>query len=254
MMKTGVFTGLVLLAFSLTAVADVEKTEEMNFDVNPGARISLENVNGDIKVTGDSTDGVHVVAHKKAGTKEYLDGMEIAVDATGDYLRIETRHPKGDGSWFSWAKDSSGSISYELSVPTDVNLDAIVTVNGDVTVRSVDGKVKVNTVNGSIDAGGLSSVVNLETVNGGISADFETLGDDQRVSAEAVNGKIVLNLPADASARIDAETVNGSIDAEDFGLEPEKGFVGRDLNGDIGGGDARISVNTVNGSIRIIKK
>jgi DUF4097 and DUF4098 domain-containing protein YvlB len=254
MMKTRVLTALALLAFALTAVADVDKTEEMSFDVNPGARVSLENINGDISITGGSTDGIHVTAHKRAGTKEYLDGMEIAVDATGDYVRIETRHPKGAGSWFSWAKDSSGSISYELSVPTDVNLDSIVTVNGDVDVRSVSGKVKVSTVNGSIEANGLSSVVNLETVNGGISADFESLGQDQRVSAEAVNGKIVLNLPASASARIDAETVNGSIDAEDFGLEPEKGFVGRDLNGDIGGGDARISVNTVNGSIRIVKK
>jgi hypothetical protein len=48
--------------------------------------------------------------------------------------------------------------------------------------------------------------------------------------------------------------VNGSIDAEDFGLEPEKGFVGRDLAGEIGGGDARISLDTVNGSIKIRKK
>jgi hypothetical protein len=253
-MKTGLLTSLIVLALSAPALADVSKTEEMHFDINPGARVSLENVNGDIDITGDSEDGVHVVAHKKAGTQEYMDGMEIAVDATGDYLRIETRHPKGDGSWFSWAKDSSGSISYELSVPPDVSLDEVVTVNGDVTVRSVAGKVKVNTVNGSIDADGLSSLVNLETVNGSITADFETLGGDQRVSVEAVNGKIVLNLPADASARIDAETVNGSIDAEDFGLEPEKGFVGRDLNGDIGGGDARISLDTVNGSIRVKKK
>ena len=51
-----------------------------------------------------------------------------------------------------------------------------------------------------------------------------------------------------------AETVNGSIDADDFGLEPEKGFVGRDLDGTIGDGDARISLDTVNGSIRINEK
>jgi DUF4097 and DUF4098 domain-containing protein YvlB len=80
------------------------------------------------------------------------------------------------------------------------------------------------------------------------------MGGGQRVSADAVNGKIVLVLPADASARVEAETVNGSIDADDFGLEPEKGFVGRDLSGEIGGGDARISLDTVNGSINISKK
>jgi DUF4097 and DUF4098 domain-containing protein YvlB len=96
--------------------------------------------------------------------------------------------------------------------------------------------------------------VSLETVNGTITADFDTLGADQRVDAEAVNGRIELILPADASARVNAETVNGSIDADDFGLEPEKGFVGRDLSGEIGGGDARISLDTVNGSVKIRKK
>ena len=76
---------------------------------------------------------------------------------------------------------------------------------------------------------------------------------ETRVEADAVNGKITLYLPSACSARVTAETVNGSIDADDFGLEPEKGFVGRDLSGEIGGGDARISLNTVNGSIRLKK-
>jgi hypothetical protein len=37
-------------------------------------------------------------------------------------------------------------------------------------------------------------------------------------------------------------------------LEPEKGFVGRDLSGEIGDGAARVSLDTVNGSIRIDKR
>ena len=139
-------------------------------------------------------------------------------------------------------------------MPSNINLDTISTVNGGVRISLVEGVVKAETVNGDLETSELSSDVNLETVNGGIEATFDSLNGDQRVSAEAVNGKIVLWLPADASARINAETVNGSIDADDFGLEPEKGFVGRDLDGEIGDGDARISIDTVNGSIRIRKK
>jgi DUF4097 and DUF4098 domain-containing protein YvlB len=139
-------------------------------------------------------------------------------------------------------------------VPAGVSLDAIETVNGDVRIRAVSGTVKAGTVNGGLEVENLSADVSLETVNGTITADFDTLGADQRVDAEAVNGRIELLLPADASARVNAETVNGSIDADDFGLEPEKGFVGRDLSGEIGGGDARISLDTVNGSIKIRKK
>jgi DUF4097 and DUF4098 domain-containing protein YvlB len=243
-----------LLALPMTLTADVEDTEEMTFEVNPGARISLENINGDIDITAGSAGVVKVVARKKAGTREYLDELEIVTDATVDYVRIETRHPKREGGWFNWGSDGSGSVAYELSVPADVELDSIETVNGDVRIRAVDGTVKASTVNGGLDVENLSADVSLETVNGKITAAFDALGEGQRVNAEAVNGRIVILLPADAGARVTAETVNGSIDADDFGLEPEKGFVGRDLNGDIGDGGARLSLDTVNGSITISKK
>ena len=50
---------------------------------------------------------------------------------------------------------------------------------------------------------------------------------------------------------ISADTLNGGINARDFGLETDKGFVGSDLNGSIGSGSARLNVDTVNGSIKI---
>lgn len=251
-MKTVYLAGAALVLFSSSLAADVRETEEFSFDVNPGARISLENINGNIEVTGDSGAKVKVIAHKKAGKQEYLDKLKIVVDESADYIRIETDHPDSKG-WFNWGGDSSGSVSYELFVPADVDLDSIETVNGDVSIESVDGEVKAGTVNGSVTVSDVMADVNLETVNGSIKAVFEELGDGQRVKADTVNGTIRIYLPAHASARIVAETVNGSIDADDFGLEAEKGFVGRDLDGEIGGGDAKVSLDTVNGSIKVKK-
>jgi hypothetical protein len=252
-MKTAGWIGVALLIVSMTAMADVEETEEMTYQVEPGARISLNNINGDIRIRGGSDAVVKVVAHKKAGEQKYLDEIRIVVEADDDYVRIETRHPKGERSWFNWSDGGSGSVSYELSVPSDVSLEKIETVNGDVTIMAVSGTVEASTVNGSLEVSNLVGDVDLETVNGGISATFDRLGGDQRVDAETVNGKVELLIPTDSSARVTAETVNGSIDADDFGLEPEKGFVGRDLSGDIGSGSARISLDTVNGSIKLKK-
>ncbi len=252
-MKTSILAGAAVALFSLSALADVTETENFSFDVKPGARVSVENINGDIDVVGDSVKQVKVVAHKKAGKQEYMDELEIVVDASEEHVRIETRHPDSSGGWFNWGSNSSGSVSYELLVPMDVDLDSIDTVNGDVNIESVDGEVKAGTVNGTIEVSGANADVDLETVNGSIKAVFDELGSGQRVKADTVNGKITIYLPADASARIVAETVNGSIDGDDFGLEVEKGFVGRDLDGEIGGGDARVSLDAVNGSIRIKK-
>jgi DUF4097 and DUF4098 domain-containing protein YvlB len=252
--RSALLLGVAALSLASMAVADVKETEEFTFDINPGGRISLENINGDIRVTGDEGDTVNIVARKKAGKQEYMDELKIVVDADSDYIRIETRHPSNKDSWLNWGNNHSGSVSYELTVPASVNLDKISTVNGDVEIRSMSGKVKAETVNGDLVASGLIADVDLETVNGGIKADFDSVGESQRISAEAVNGKIVLALPADTSARFHAETVNGSIDAGDFDLDIDKGFVGRECDGQIGGGDARISLDTVNGSIRIVKK
>lgn len=252
-MKAGVLAGAAFLLLSAVATADVKETEEHSFKVGSGARISLENINGEITVTGGSGDTVKVIARKKAGSQEYLDGIKVVIDADDEYVRIETRHPKSDG-WFNWGKDSSGSVSYDLTVPENVDLDSVETVNGDVEIRAVSGKVRASTVNGSLHVFDLASDVNLETVNGSVKAEFAAMGDGQRVNAEAVNGKIMILMPADASASINAETVNGSIDADDFGLEAEKGFVGRDLSGEIGAGGARITLDTVNGSIKVRAK
>jgi hypothetical protein len=252
-MRTAYLTCIALAGFSLAAAADVSKTEEYSFEVDPGARVSLENINGGIRIRGYDGATVNVTAHKKAGKQEYLDELKVVIDASDDYVRIETRHPDRKGSWFSWGSDSSGSVAYELEVPADTELDAIETVNGDVDIEAVAGAVKASTVNGTLNVSDLAADVSLETVNGSVKARFERLGSGQRVNAEAVNGAITLVLPEDASARIEAETVNGGIDCDDFGLKAEKGFVGRDLSGEIGAGEARISLDTVNGSIRIEK-
>lgn len=254
MMKTRTLMLISSMLLASVAVADVKQTEEFVFDIDSGGRLSLENINGSITIVGGSGNTIEVIANKKAGSQDYMDDLQILVDEESDYIRIETRHPKSKNKWMNWGSDQSGSVSYELTVPSDINLDTISTVNGSVRISDVSGTVKAETVNGDLETSELTSGVKLETVNGSIEAEFDTLGGDQRVSAEAVNGKIVLRLPEGASARIHAETVNGSIDADDFGLKPEKGFVGRDLDGEIGDGDARINVDTVNGSIRIYKK
>ena len=65
-MRSAIPLGVASLLFASTAVADVKETEEFTFDINPGGRISLENINGDISITGTEGDTVNILAHKKA--------------------------------------------------------------------------------------------------------------------------------------------------------------------------------------------
>lgn len=241
-----------LFSIALTAQADVTDVEEFDFELNSGGTLSVENINGDIVITAGRDNQVHIIATKKAGTQEYMDGMEIQVSASDDRITIRTEHPKTSGRWFGLG-ERSGSVSYEIIAPVDANLDSIETVNGEIEIAGIYGDVSADTTNGDINLTDLRGNLKADTVNGSVMASFDSFGGRQKVSAETVNGRIQLRLPENASARVNADTVNGGIDADDFGLQVDKGFLGRDCEGDIGDGDGRIKLSTVNGAIKIRK-
>lgn len=252
-MTNRVWIAPVALFAANLALADFTEEQHFSFELNAGGRISIENINGGIDITGGTGNAVEITVVKRAGSQKYLDGIEVIVDARDDLIRIETKHPENKG-WFNWGGDSSGSVHYTLSVPANANLDTIESVNGDIEIRGVYGLVKAETVNGSIEARDLSANAGLETVNGSVEAVFTSLTGAQKVECESVNGRVTLVLPDNADASISAETVNGGIDGDDFGLKTNKGFVGRDLDGEVGDGSARVSLSTVNGGIKIRKR
>lgn len=246
---------MVLGLLSVPAFADY--TEELNwtFELNEGGRISLENINGNVEISGASGNTVEITAVKKAGTEYYLENLEIIIEDSPDAIHIETDHPdSGIKGMFNWGSDGSGSVHFTLRVPANVNLDEIESVNGDISIEGVSGIVRAGAVNGEVRASGLMGDANLETVNGSVDATFEKFGAGQKVNCESVNGRLTVNLPADADVSVTAETINGGIDGNDFGLKVDKGFVGRDLAGDIGSGGGRLSLDTVNGAIKIRKR
>ncbi len=68
---------------------------------------------------------------------------------------------------------------------------------------------------------------------------------------EAVNGRLDLYLASSLGADVRADTVNGSL-KNDFGIEVRKGkYVGSDFQGSVGGGGAKVALETVNGSIYV---
>ncbi len=245
-----------VLSAALLAASGVsaDVTEELTFSYvfADDGRVSVENINGNVTVIGGPGNTVEIVAIKKAGKQEDLDNLEINIDHSEDTIRIETVHPDtGARGWFNWGNNHSGSVNYTIKVPSNVNLESIESVNGNLEISGVSGVVKASTVNGKITASDLSANTSIETVNGSVNASFASLSGQQKASCESVNGKLVINLPHDANATVTAETINGGIDGSDFGLKSNKGFVGRDLEGDIGDGSARLALSTVNGAIKI---
>lgn len=239
----------VALVVSGSLSAKVTGEETFSYQLNDGGRLSVSNVNGSITATGGSGDSVEIVAIKEADNQETLDGIEIEISHTADAIVIETELPKSD-NWYNRGSNG-GQVTYEITVPTGTNLDSVKTVNGEVEVSGVSGKVVAKSVNGSLDLSDLASDASLSTVNGSINASFARLEGQQNVKVQTVNGRVTLRLPKNADVKVSADTLNGGINGRDFGLEVEKGFVGSDLNGSIGSGSASLNIDTLNGSIKI---
>ncbi|MEW6366582.1 MAG: DUF4097 family beta strand repeat-containing protein [Acidobacteriota bacterium] len=253
-LSLGLLAGLTIV-FAGSASAGDEVREEFHetYKLAANGSIRLENINGDVSIKAWDRHEVRVDAIKTASSERSLRGTRIAVDAEDDEIRIETEHPGENSSWWDRLTLEPGRVDYTLTVPRDARLREIELVNGRLAVEGVEGSVKATTINGRLDARGLIADADLSTVNGSMVVSFARLDHAQHVSLESVNGEIEVTLPPAADADVSASTVSGRI-TTDFSLRIDRGrWVGEALDGTIGGGDARLRVQTVNGRISILK-
>ncbi len=160
---------------------------------------------------------------------------------TPDHVSIET-------TGFSSAMfGKSEVINYQVRVPkwAAVNLHSS---NGTVHVTGLQGPLHVKGTNGKIVGTALGRGAVVTTTNGTADLDFASLGGTD-VSCETTNGHIVLSLPADTGARIQARVTNGSIKHDGLTLSAAEDSR-KHLDATMGGeGGPKITLSATNGSI-----
>lgn len=240
-----------LLATSLdvSAAARVSESITNTYPLSATGKVRLANTNGRIEIRAWDGEGVKLEAVKEGRTAEIVAGIQIDVAATPDLITIKTKLPKGKKGWFG-GYGEDGNVNYVLQVPPGVQLDEIESVNGQIEVKGVQGKVRLASVNGSIRCEGLAGDAELTTVNGSIVSEHADLAAARQLKAKTVNGSVEIRLPASASAAIEATTVNGSI-RSDFTHSKTQKTTKHRLEATIGSGGARLELDTVNGSVRI---
>lgn len=245
------------LTFMLTLcggvdAATVEERVARTFEVGQTGLLDVENVNGGISVTAWDRPEVHVLAEIQAKAETEVDARKALGELTIEMKQRGDRIGVGidrDG-WDLWnfLRDHELQVKFTARVPSGFRLK-LESVNGKVVAKGIGGRVEVEAVNGSVVLEDLRGSFEASTVNGKITASVVELPDgDEPIEAETVNGAIRLTLPADIGADIDIETTNGGI-RSDFPLKQSDGSA----KGTVNGGGRRISLETVNGGIRILK-
>ena len=219
------------------------ETVDLARPLSPDGEVTLDNTNGSVRVATWDEARVRIEATKGAPTENMLRDIEVVVEGEGDRVAIRTRLPRGH--FFG----SGGQVEYRLTVPRGARV-SVKNVNGAVELDGVEGEVRAATVNGSVDAARLAGQVDASTVNGSVEVSMARVAQGSRNRLGSTNGTVRLTLPRDASADVEAGTVNGSAHC-DFDLDDGARVSRRKVEGRIGQGGARFEVHTVNGSASI---
>lgn len=236
----------------VTADFKAQETTEWrrSYELTPGGRVEIVNVNGKIDVKPSTGQRVEIVAVKlaKAATadaaRQVLEKIEIAESATPDAVRVETKVPRQSGLFNMGGTE----VRYTVSVPAGTE-SHVRTTNGGLELSGLSGRLTASTTNGGIHASAISGPIEASTTNGGIEVEVtEVL--EPGIRLECTNGGIRLRLPSNARATINASITNGGIQADDLNLEKSESSRRR-LEARLNGGGPPIRISGTNGGIRI---
>jgi DUF4097 and DUF4098 domain-containing protein YvlB len=284
----------LLFTALLAAPLGAETTVDQRRPASPDGLVDIENMAGSIRVTGwdkpeiaitgklgrhasglefsggpnrtrieveaeGNPHGVHSDLDIKvpAGSRLRIDGFEATITITGVTGTVKAETVNGAISLTGGAKDVDlQAVNGAVEVTKATGRIKAESVNGPVTVRDSSGELEASTVNGPlVVTGGSWERVSIETVSGSLR--FEGgLSRHSALDAETVSGSAEFMLASDLGADFQLSTFSGDIDNE-LGPAPtrhSKWTTEKELSFSLGGGGAKISVQTLSGSIRLRKR
>ena len=227
---------IVLVAAALMSVAGAAagQTEELvrTIPMEPGGRLTLRNVEGEITVTGVCGDDLTIRTTKRAGRlggdDDALDRVEIAIEERGNRVTVETDYPGHRRSFLESLGDLLGSgrraggnplvaVDYRVAMPRGASV-TIESFSGDVTVEAVDGETRVETVSGDVRLTSLARLVAVESFSGDLELTDVRAGD--ALTARTVSGGI--DIEKVRAPRLEVKSFSGAVALREWSLGESK--------------------------------
>jgi hypothetical protein len=193
----------------------------------PGARgIHAKTNNGTLEVIRDS-DGVRIVAHGRVEDPTEIGWLNTVLRTIGRNL----------------------PVNLHVEVPTDLAQLEVKALAGDVDVRGVRGRVRLDLQAGDLKLEDASSF-EINAKAGDIKVSTTLTDGDSRISALA--GDVDVRLQPGSSVSLTASTTAGDVSARGFVLtQTEKRVTGGSLEGRLGAGRARLACKLTAGDLDI---
>jgi DUF4097 and DUF4098 domain-containing protein YvlB len=240
------FCFCLLLVAALWAAPSyaISKDFDQTYPLQPCGTFELQNVNGAVDVQGWDRNEVEIHAVKTAKQQQTdLERVAIEVDARPDSVSVTTRYPQNEGV--------EVAVEYTIHVPHRVHVEHIGTVNGTLRISGLENVEDLHTVNGDIEVFEAGGNIHARTTNGNVHLELAHAPDKAGATAETTNGSLVLAVPSDLQAEIEARCLNGNFYSE-LPITMESSQRPREMHGRLGNGGVPIHLRTVNGGIRLI--
>ena len=247
-----------------------------SFSLEPtreGIAIEVDNLTGSIQVTGTDSDRAEIVVTKtfRANSKEDVEKArrEVSLDITQDsgLLKLLVNGPfRCQDSCTETPGHQSYSVKmdFQIFVPRASALKLRTVSEGDIRVSHVHGSYEIHNVDGNVNMQDIGGSGVARSVNGEVTIDFSQ-NPEEVSNFGTVNGNVELRFVKNLSADFRLKTFNGGI-GSDFSMEsvpvqatgeiPGGKMVlspNPYIEGRVGFGRPEITVDTLNGNIRILE-
>lgn len=224
--------------------------------------LSVTNEVGAVSVTGEDRSDVGIELTRR-GPPGRIEKLAFGVQRDGSSVSLV-----GETTNEGLIQNDAGlSLEITVRVPTSVAVERVETTVGDVrltgvggdptvestvsevTVRSVSGFVSAQTTAGDVtirDVGGLDRV---EATTGDLALDVPSLRSDSSITTTTGDVDLAVAPELDAAVSVSAET--GSVTVSELPLTVTEQTTGAEVNGTLGGGDDRLSVETTVGTVTL---
>jgi DUF4097 and DUF4098 domain-containing protein YvlB len=153
-----IFATLALAALSATASAgsreEVVKSFEKTVALSPGARLSIDHKNGDIRIRTQKAAEVKITAKIHGSSsdpgeiRKFLEAVSIAIEGGASGVSVRTEYPE-KGFDFRGHGYVSFCVDYEIVMPESCPLE-VRTRFGDVDVEGVKASADIKDSNGKL--------------------------------------------------------------------------------------------------------
>ena len=246
-----VFSFVVSRAFAVEAL---EEVVEQKYSVDADATLSVQNIDGSIRVYAADKPEIRIQAIKKAYDRERLEAIRVDLKATQNSVTITTTFPPRKNA----LSDRSGTVDYIIVVPQKVRVTDLSLTNGELLIEGLrpGGSAKARLVNGWLAGHNCFGDLDLAVETGRLDVAYDWWENHEfSIKAFSTRGNVRAIFPGDISINLSATATEGRIAN---GFAPKKANSAGEVIHSVAeviGSDAEavVSLEARRGNIRIDK-